>query len=99
MNARALTRIVTFALIAALALPGVFHVMACDGMMCMPGLTDRSHATMPLTACDFVICTFLLISMSALGIVLNVLTGRLPESTPFVRAVSLPLLVPPPRSA
>jgi len=99
MNARALTRILTFALLAALLLPAVAHAWPCDGMMCAPGVTSRSQTTTPLDACDFAICTFVLISVSALGVILSMLPGRLSESTPFVRAVSLPLLVPPPRSA
>ena len=99
MKAHALIRILTFALIAALALPGLFHVMACDGMMCTPGVTARSHASTPLDACNFAVCTFRLISVSALGVILNVLTDRLSESTPFLRTISLLQPVPPPRSA
>jgi len=92
MNARALTRILTLALIAALVLPTVAHAFPCDGMMCAPGMTA------PLDACDFAICTFVLISVATLGVILSALPGQLSETTPFVRAVSLPRLVPPPRS-
>jgi len=92
MNARALTRILTLALIAAFVLPTVAHAFPCDGMMCAPGMT------VPLDACDFAICTFVLIGVAALGVILSMLPSRLSESTPFVRAVNLPPLVPPPRS-
>lgn len=99
MDARALTGILTIVLIAAFVLPAVTHALPCDGMMCAPGVTARSHAAAPLDACDFAICTFVLIGVSVLGVILSLLPGRLPELTPFVRTVSLPLLVPPPRSA
>jgi len=99
MNTGALTRILTMALIAALVLPAVAHAFPCDGVMCAPGTLDESRTATPLDACDFAICTFVLISVSVLGVILSLLPGRLSESTPFVRAVSLPLLVPPPRSA
>jgi len=99
MNTGALTRILTLALIAAFVLPAVAHAFPCDGMMCAPGTLARSRTATPLDACDFAICTFILISVSALGMILSMLPGRLSESTLFVRAVNLPLLVPPPRSA
>ena len=99
MNVHTLTRSLTLALIVALTLVGVIHIVACDQMVCDPGLTTRPHATTFLNLCSLSICAFLAISASALGLILARLLGQLSESSPILSTVSLPHIVPPPRSA
>ena len=99
MNVHALTRSLTLVLVAALALVGVIHILACDHALCAPDLTARSHPTTLPDVCSLSICPFLAISTLMLGLNLAFLPGQLSESVPILSTVSLPHIVPPPRSA
>ncbi len=99
MNAHLLIRGLTLALIAALALVGVIHILACEQMLCDSGLTARAYAATLLDACGLPFCAFLAINASALGLFLARLPSQLAESIPILSTASLPHFVPPPRSA
>ena len=99
MNVRPLIQSLTLALVAALALVGVIHILACEQMMCDPDLTARVHTATTLDVCSLSLCAFLAINASVLGPLLVRLPGQLAESIPILSTVSLLHFVPPPRSA